>query len=492
MDEKSGMQIWICCEKSCIKTVKTALEDKGCLDTKRKFMAIEEDDRAKKMLVPTTLRRGSISDAEIWKLLDLEPQVSRLVTVRALDGNDNDGMKHSVEVIGFPIEQALRTWYMSLSSEAHDQINENIEELASMVPKRWSIYTPMVLLPSGSFQSPVWQHILSALSTSDLEQLWRGILLTISKKEGGTFTNLAVNSGIPLTNSTSTEEENILRTPSGLIILHGNFGPALSPDVSPTEQDFKNAFWVSTRQNGIYQTWAPRYTMFSRGNVKEKARLLKFHTSPSAVEGSGREIGKKGVEGKVAVDLYAGIGYFVFSYAKLGMNIVGWEINPWSAEGLRRGAIGNGWSVRIVKGRELIKPTLDILYTLGNWEQIVIFLEDNVRARERVGDMKRGCIDGTALIMHVNMGLLPSCEASWKTAWGALNNCKFGWLHLHENVKEEDIESRRLEIQEIFQSWEADSSLTRSLKTEWVERVKTFAPGVWHCVFDIYIATVKE
>lgn len=351
---------------------------------------------------------------------------------------------------------------------------------------------PMVLLPSGSFQSATWQSIFLTLPTSDLENLWCEILRAIGRKEGGSFSHLAVNNGIPLTNTTSQEggyfpyqPENILRTPSGLVILHGDFGPPLAPDQPPTEQDFKNAFWVSTRQNGIYQTWAPRYTMFSRGNVKEKARILKFHDSPSPLENSGRDIGKD-VQGKVALDLYAGIGYFVFSYARIGMNVIGWEINPWSVEGLRRGAVGNGWSVKVIKGRDLWKSTVDALYTYSAWEQIVIFLEDNAKAAFRIRDMKEVSIDGTSMILHVNMGLLPSCEDRWNVAWRGLDNCKAGWLHLHENVKEDEIESRKLKIQKQFQSWEAESSQGRSVVVEWVERVKTFAPGIWHCVFDVY------
>ena len=49
-----------------------------------------------------------------------------------------------------------------------------------------------------------------------------------------------------------------------------------------------------------------------------------------------RSLGKS-----VLWDLYAGIGYFAFSYAKAGVGkVLCWEINPWSVDGLRRGAGG--------------------------------------------------------------------------------------------------------------------------------------------------------
>ncbi|KAK6858721.1 S-adenosyl-L-methionine-dependent methyltransferase [Apiospora arundinis] len=83
--------------------------------------------------------------------------------------------------------------------------------------------------------------------------------------------------------------------------------------------------------------------MFRRGNIKEKARVLSFHepTDPS-LHHRAMSLGE--LCNKWAVDMYAGIGYFVFSYAELGMRVLCWELNPWSVEGLRRGALANGWS----------------------------------------------------------------------------------------------------------------------------------------------------
>ena len=62
------------------------------------------------------------------------------------------------------------------------------------------------------------------------------------------------------------------------------------------------------------QTWAPKHTMFSRGNIKEKARVLNLAKQPTA----GLEPGLENTDPEartMAVDLYAGIGYFTFSYA---------------------------------------------------------------------------------------------------------------------------------------------------------------------------------
>jgi tRNA wybutosine-synthesizing protein 2 len=320
----------------------------------------------------------------------------------------------------------------------------------------------------------------------------------ISKAGQGKVTHLAVNEGIPL-HKDGEEAENVRRSPSGLKLLFGDFGPAGvvgeegDEEKEPTERDFEEAFWVGTKQNGIVQTWAPRWTMFSRGNVKEKARVLGFKRPYSVKRGGGGGGGGGGGRGRGgdrwAVDMYAGIGYFVFSYAKLGMRVLCWEINPWSVEGLRRGALANKWTVRVVQGEDL-KLSMEALLASG--EQIVIFLESNERAGERIQEAQaRGLVRD---IEHVNGGFLPTSEPVWRSAWEMTGLTEeAAWLHLHENVGVEDITSRRMSIQGMFEAWAAEDGSSgrrrRVPRVEHVEQVKTFAPGVWHCVFDVCITS---
>jgi tRNA wybutosine-synthesizing protein 2 len=367
-----------------------------------------------------------------------------------------------------PIRTAVQTWLASLPADQLD--TPSADQLLSLTPKRFVIYEPMAQLPSGSFSLPPWTAVLRRQPVELRIRLWTLILEALSKRAGSTLTHLAVTAGIPLHNE--AEEENILRSPSGLQMLHGDFGPA-SPKEGrePGTEDFERALWVSTRQNGIWQTWAPRWTMFSRGNVKEKARLLSF---PSAW-GSGDNIW--------AVDLYAGIGYFVFSYASLGMRILCWEINPWSIEGLRRGALANRWTVKILQGAELETAEK---YIGRDGPQIIVFAEDNQRALDRIrGFHEHGL---ARAVKHVNCGFLPTSEPSWRTAWEVTARSGEAWLHLHENVGGDDISHRKQALTEqYFSKWSAKEGMRRRAEAQHVELVKTFAPGVWHCVFDVHI-----
>jgi tRNA wybutosine-synthesizing protein 2 len=412
-----------------------------------------------------------------------------------------------------PIEAAIRSWLEILPPELVVSLDSYLKNLLSKAPKRWVVYPPMVLLPAGSFGELWWAVVGSEqVASAYAAELWKLLLESIGRREGkGILTHLAVNSGIPLHKSLiqgpgsqglgmlanggscsggaleklsdhdsnldgsrlPDSERNILRTPCGLTMLHGDFGPSLLPETVPTERDFEEAFWVSTKQNGITQVWAPRYTMFSRGNVKEKARLLAFHRSDQSLV--SRRLAKDKIANDSAVDLYAGIGYFVFSYLKMGLRrVVGWELNPWSVEGLRRGAIANGWSVEIVRSNE----SLD--HVDG---QIVILLEDNRNAAERSWGPLRHKLGS---IRHVNCGLLPSSEDSWEMALEILDGD--GWLHLHENVGVKEIQARTAEIEKLMVCWLKKTSDERSAKVEHVEYVKTFAPDVWHCVFDVYVS----
>ncbi|KAI1768894.1 S-adenosyl-L-methionine-dependent methyltransferase [Hypoxylon sp. FL1150] len=418
----------------------------------------------------------------------------------------NDRLRRKKPLPQNPIVAAITLWFQS--STLAQQQQQDLNDLVAQAPKRWTVYEPMVLLPAGSFGTVTWKQILSSPSGEDVDGLWVRVLKEISKRTGGgtPLTHLAVNEGIPavLQHKSAAEErssnggtgvfcrddggrasDNILRSPTGLRILHGDFGPASSfpssvcdatpgPGPGPDADDFARAFWVSTRQNGVFQTWAPRWTMFSRGNIKEKARLLDFHRNSTDKTTTAWE-------NAWAVDLYAGIGYFTFSYAKLGMRVLCWELNPWSVEGLRRGAVGNGWSVKVVKGEDELTLPMHELFRGG--ERVVVFLEDNGHAARRIKELS------SLNILHINCGLLPTSDASWRDAWGMAvqGESDEAWLHLHENVGVADIDGRAKDIEQYFLDLAREDGSQKTAHVVHTEQVKTFAPGVWHCVFDLHI-----
>ena len=305
--------------------------------------------------------------------------------------------------------------------------------LLSTLPKRWSIYPPLVLLPHSSFSSSEWIEYLSSLPV-DLRALFFAQITSALKA-----THLAINAPIKST---------AIRSPR-IIPLHGDFG-SLVPD-SPTLSDFNNAFWATAVQNGITQTWAPMYTMFSRGNITEKARVLNFPD----------------VKGEEIADLFVGIGYFAFSYLKAGAKRVwGWDLNAWSIEGLRRGAELNGWTC-------VVNPDA------RHDARLVVYNEDNKTCSDTL--RKFG-----ARVKHVNLGLLPSSQLAWRTAAEILDP-KGGWIHVHGNCEDSEIDRWKgnvvREFNNIFgSSWKVD------IANQF--RVKEFGPRIGHWVLDLACSPV--
>ncbi|KFX97255.1 hypothetical protein O988_04950 [Pseudogymnoascus sp. VKM F-3808] len=367
-------RLYLDCPSQDAKAVKTWLESTTLFHRSEKIISApsspSSSTSAPHLRIPTTIilplstppteaRAGVPSPPPESGLMD---RIS--VVLRPISPADNPlGDPGAAAKDSNPLSPPFRTF---LSHPAISILIKDLERetLLSTLPKRWTVYSPLVLLPTGSLSSDVWQSLLDNAPLVVVEELWTAVLGAISRLGGEKVTHLAINHPIP----SSAEDENIIRAPSHLRMLSGDFGSdisaarwALGNGEGEGERigdvDFENAFWVRTRQNRIFQSWAPRWTMFSRGNVTEKARVLQFGAASSwatgdvagaAVSGGGDR--GKGEEVQIAVDLYAGIGYFTLSYLSQGYAVLAWEINPFSIEGLRRGTVANGFLVLVVKG----------------------------------------------------------------------------------------------------------------------------------------------
>lgn len=523
--------------RTLVKTVKTALEARSWLDRTNKITAEKTDQNAtqpSRMMIPTKISRTDIKSLDIvnnehehtldeqkelvLRDLGLEDLLDKDIDITWYNSS-NYATKyeqdyHTLSTAGNPLCRALARVLHELPQSVLEGVTHPVS-LVKHMQATYSIYNPMLLLPSNAFSSEDWDKLLSTYREDPkvLRPIWEALA-----KATGT-THIAVNAGIPpstpsssLTDMESSPAENILRAPMNLRIIHGDFGPHPTPQrqSSPTREDFDCAFWVSAVQNGIHQVWAPLYTMFSRGNIREKTRLLSLPSVLTSVsEGEGRNPAEpqdlsrtsnwaRQKIGCTAVDLYAGIGYFAFSYKKAGVRkVLCWELNPWSVEGLRRGAELNGWTTQTFTSL----PNTDEQWRTWRRDSVknvdfLIFQQSNDEALRPVSALGLDLRSDEELfppIRHVNCGFLPSSKLSWKTAVRIIDIELGGWIHAHENVGVHDIDRRMDEIvaemQRYLDEWQAetDSSPRRFVKPEHVEKVKTYAPGVMHCVFDVYV-----
>lgn len=400
------MQLFISPSKRDIKAVKTELEQRQLFDKSTGVIS-----RDGSVFVATTEEARAVSE----------------------EGDSDDRF---IEIDNPPITVSSQCKYYVRSRPVVAE-----QPPTTDMPKRYTIYGSMALFTAGSFAGWDETKIQSALKD------WL--------KDKPAVTHVAVNSPI-------SKQQNVIRHP-GITRLVGDWGPypVDQPDLydNPSSDDFQNAYWVTTTQNDIKQCWAPMYTMFSRGNIKEKARVLNSAIFKSATN-------------SLVVDMYCGIGYFFLSYAQLKPRLIlGWDINAWSIEGLRRGAQLAKLSLQVVKKGD--KPDWGKVGPPGTTHAIV-FNESNERALERVEELRQfneTTTKETLPLTHINMGLLPDCKQAWGTATSLAQKGVTSY-HVHENVAMDEIEEFTKERGKVFGT---------HLHTE---MVKTFAPGVGHVVWD--------
>jgi tRNA wybutosine-synthesizing protein 2 len=498
-----------------VKSVKSALERVGQLDRAgkitpdtRETVSIDKDgDEVRfkqRMLIPTTIpylptanrMDEGPSDQEISFLKDRivrDLQITHLSPHISLSYQTNPKSRVAPERKN-PVLKALGEALDALPPSTLTNLQLTTEILVSSFPESYSMYKPMLLLPHTTFTSTPWKTLLAKhpFTSQIFKPLCKHVASAVDT------THIAINSPIP-PQKDGTSDENTIRSPVNLTPIYGNFGPEPRPQtlVDPTTADFDMALWVSSTQNGIHQTWAPLYTMFSRGNIREKSRILQH---PSVTADFDTPC--------TAVDLYAGIGYFAFSYKKGGASkppsrrngietVLCFELNPWSVEGLRRGAKLNGWTWRIFReedipdterGWELWRQDIR---TAGAMEDFWIFHMSNDRA---LPILQGYLADVLPPVRHVNLGLLPTSRLSWRSASRLVDAERGGWIRVHENVGVEEIEERKVEVRNTFQKLlnEFEEEGRRKVEAEHVERVKMYAPGVVHCVFDIRVEGAEK
>ena len=480
-----GCKVCILVPRTLVKAVKEILERQKKLDKGMKIVSIRDQAelneyftestfrfRESLRVVPTSHIINTISVENAAELLDslkrdlaqglgLEALLTDISFAAQLSTPSPSAEAFTAAEKGL-LAQSVQQWLVYLPIELRSTLPLSIPKLISLGSWTYTTYPPLVLLPASSFQSDPWPPLLAGSLAPHVPALYDLICAKLQ------VTHIAVNAPIPLFGKAEGCMENTLRSPVALTPLHGSFGTLEAPSAAA----FREAFWVSTRQYGIYQTWAPLYTMFSRGNISEKARILGMPEMKEEVLGCPPDRCS-------AVDMYAGVGYFAFYYAKAGIRtVLCWEVNAWSVEGLRRGARKNGLSVGVNDADEGE-------FKGKNLESLVVFQEDNRKALGRIESMR----SHIAPIRHVNCGFLPTSAKSWPIAVNVLDPIQGGWVHAHENIAITDVERRTAEIIETFHTLanKSDAGLQRSVKCHHVEHVKSYAPGVMHCVLDIHI-----
>ena len=196
-----------------------------------------------------------------------------------------------------------------------------------------------------------------------------------------------------------------------------------------------NDGWVEHKELGVTYGFDCSKVMFSSGNGTEKKRM-------------GFDICARN---ETIVDLYAGIGYYTLQLLKNGnaKHVYACEWNSNSCKYLR-------WNL---KKNNIEANRCDVLE--GDNREV---------APKNVAD-------------RVLLGLLPTSRDAWSVAVDCLKAEKGGTCHVHECVDEGGFEKKGEEILAVMREMKPNWNI----RVEHVEKVKKYAPRVWHLVYDIVL-----
>ena len=481
-----------------VKEAKTILEKSSLLN--RNFKIHNDNnhcDQVRMILVTTLNKETGHNDSSVEQLcveLTARDIDYLLTTCDGTNWTKERDRNHN------SLQNAIRKSVNTLPSDIASTLLKLIDEVDNVLNLSYCVFEPMLLINRASRSFRVLTRLDDFLK-SEPESNRRLFFQELSKRMK--VTHVAFNGQISAKTClyAQIQEDNTLRIPSQLEPAYGDFGPALPspPGYDPLSSDFDDALWVRARQNGIVQIWAPRYTMFSQGNITEKTRLLNLPTVQIAVSD-----GIRTSKGCAAVDLFAGIGYFAFSYAKAGIKkVFCWDLNPWSIEGLRRGSASNGWACcvgEVQKENNGAAMSRSFKHrALDGSMRIIAFPESNAEAAKRLKELREFSEARFPPVRHVNAGMLPSAVRAWRTAVEIIDEDLGGWIYLHESVLKDDLQIRVGKIMsavevawlelasEQFRRARTNDVDFQSVELNHVEKVKSMGRGLMHVVLDIWI-----
>jgi tRNA wybutosine-synthesizing protein 2 len=335
-----------------------------------------------------------------------------------------------------------------------------------------------------------WGDLLSNLESDETENIF---LATCDQRLSQPFTanphfelprHDSGVSGVP----TKEEDTKLLYHHSNETFLAPADSAAICKKEQPTQDDFDNAVWVSTKRNGITQYWAPHYTASFYHNTTENARLLHMFSVKSAATA------RNGSKAYTAVDLASGSGCFAFSHAAAGaQKVLCWDPNPWNIEGLRRGAIKNGWHVRVHSGDHA--PNNNV--KMHSKTRMVAFVESGDKALIKIKSLRHLLPP----VRYVSCGILPASRKCREVAATVLDPRLGGWIHIQEAYRMEEVicgtNQTRAEFETIVEELDRDRGYLTNVKgikrkpvVQHIQRGGSNVPGMFHCVVDIHIPPI--
>ena len=461
--DRKHAQCWLLVDSLCAKSCKDALKENGWLDQSRKSMPASIEEAEKRYLIVTNVMKVTVEGENIAPTeIQIIPTIKPTTTTTKENGKKEKKPKQLPLMKSFIKLPVFETNdFVVLMDKNATNIWQSASPIHSAISKKLASFIVEVIdsVPSDSFfgssggkniahKSPA-VHLATRLSLM-LKQ--NGIIdddidaivdADVPKKWEKLGDDLVLLPKLAF----SKHYENIWKIyppweiVSQCLKVSRIFKQDAVSQGPKRESRAKSVFgasdgWVEHKELGVIYGFDCSKVMFSSGNGTEKKRM-------------GFDINARN---ETIVDLYAGIGYYTMQLLKNGnvSKVYACEWNPNSCEYLR-------WNLK----KNNVEDSKCVILDGDNREV----------APRNVAD-------------RVLLGLLPTSREAWSVAVNCLKEHKGGICHVHECVDEGEFEKRGDEIVEAMKKVKNNAWIVR---VEKVEKVKKYAPRVWHLVYDIVL-----
>jgi tRNA G37 N-methylase Trm5/tRNA(Phe) wybutosine-synthesizing methylase Tyw3 len=303
------------------------------------------------------------------------------------------------------------------------------------LPRKFECVGDVLMIPDDAFTDDAWTRLFSNPSTAS--SIWRDLCKIFNT------TRVARKARIDL----GPKRE------SHVALLYVPSSMSSSSKTSDTGAVNESAGWVEIVENGITFGFDITKVMFCSGNVTERMRM-------------GRQV----VKGEVIVDLYCGVGYYTL---------------PFLVHGQAKLVIACEWNKNSIDALEYNLRRMHVS------DRCRVYHDDNRRTIASNPDLHH-------IADRVCLGLLPSSTMGCPLAVKVLK-LEGGIIHVHENIMETEIETWLKSCCESFQlllqedRGEAQGYRYRyNINCIHLERVKSYAPRVFHVVADLKIERIHD
>ena len=298
---------------------------------------------------------------------------------------------------------------------------------------RFEIVGDVLMLPQHYLTGTAWNAILGLPADFD-NTIQIGAVDSVTEQyRRNVFGTLAQCFGLQRV-ARKAEIDSGPKRESRVRLLHPVLGipPATGPNAPG---------WVVVVENKIAYGFDITRVMFCSGNVTERMRMAHQQS-----------------QNDVVVDLYCGIGYYTVPLLLHGKakHVHACEWNPNSVLSLREN-----------------------LRCAGVNDRCTVYEGDNRVSSVQLVDIAD----------RVLLGLLPSSVQGWSLAARALKSTG-GTIHVHENVLESILTTWVEETRVKFEDLLKEHGKTLSVSVVHLEKVKSYAPRVYHVVLDLTCCNV--